>query len=458
MSSPALQGWTFNDNSRSSWDIVWTCLTTIFACTWTVLHMPVPRRNSSESLVLARKLTIWTIALFAPEQIVLIASDEFWRVWSLRVRCNGAQVESDRRTGEPDSWLYRRTKPLAEVALAAGGEDRELNLHPVPAHWTLAQCWCVQMDGVTLETDDGWIFCVGADQMTAFIEAGVIRCSDFTEREIKDRAKADTLAKTFTVCQSTWVTANIVARAGYDLPITPFEFSTLSYVACAIMAYACWWYKPQDMAVPIAIPLRYTRDAIPADIRKVTDARPNCWVHRHVIPPSEGIGTGFAFIGSKYQQGAVDEPASGIKTRGYRGLSLREEWWLNTFAGFAAFLFCGIHVAAWNFAFPTHAEAIAWRVFSLVALGMPVIVYIMGQAPLVARLLKDRGVPLPSFLDGFADPRGKYSMFEVYVPLVCILVYALARLGLVALSFSSLRALPSGTYISVDWLGSIPHV
>ncbi|KAL4755335.1 hypothetical protein BDW72DRAFT_189099 [Aspergillus terricola var. indicus] len=356
MSSTALEGWTF-DNSRSSWDIVWTCLTTIFACTWTVLHMPVFRRNSSEGLVLACKLVLWTIALFAPE---------FWRVWSLRARCNETQAASDCRTGEPDSWL---------------GEDREL--HPVPARWTLAQCWCVQMDGLTLETEDEWIFYVGVNQATALIEAGVIRCSDSTEREIKDRAKADTLAKTFTVCQSTWATANIVACAGCGLPITPFEFATLSYVAYAIMAYACWWEKPQDMAVPITIPLRHTRDAMPAEIRRLTDARPNRWMHRHVIPPNERVSAGFALIGSRFQRAAVDEPVSGTRRREFRGLSLQEEWWLNTFAGLAAFLFCGIHVAAWNFAFPIDAEATAWRVFSLVALVMPGVVYLLGQAPLV---------------------------------------------------------------------------
>ncbi|KAL4762784.1 uncharacterized protein BDW70DRAFT_158393 [Aspergillus foveolatus] len=382
MSSTALEGWTFNDNSRSSWDIVWTCLTTIFACTWTVLHM---------------------------SEIVLIASDEFWRVWSLRARCNEAQAASDCRTGVPDSWLYRRTKPLAEVTLAAGIEDREPKLHPFPVRWTLAQCWCVQMDGLTLETEDGGY------------------STNFTEREIKDRAKADTLAKTFTVCQSTWVTANIVARAGYGLSITPFEFATLSYVACAIMAYACWWKKPQDMAVPITIPLRHRRDAMSAEIRRVMDARPDRWMHRHVVPPNEPVSAGFALIGSNYHQRVVGGPASGALRR-----------------RLAAFLFCGIHVAAWNFSFPTDAEAIAWRVFSLVALAMPVIVYLLGQAPLVARWLKGRGVPLPSFLDDYADSRGKFYMFEIYVPRACILVYALARLGLVALTFSSLRALPSG--------------
>ncbi|RDW58569.1 uncharacterized protein DSM5745_11260 [Aspergillus mulundensis] len=453
--SPDLEGWTFNDNSRSSWDIVWTCLTTIFACTWTVQHMSVPRRNTSEGLITARRWILFTVALFAPEETVLLASDQFWHVWSLQARCNAAQAESDRKTGHHDSWLVQRAKPLAPGAVTGISEG---DLHPVPTRWTLGQCWCVQMDGVTLETADGWIFYVGMDQMTAFIEAGVIRCSDFSEREIKDRAKADTFAKLFTICQSAWVTANIVARAGYGLPITPFEFTTLAHVACGIMAYACWWRKPQDMAVPITIPLRHTREGLPIELKRLMDARPKSWMHRHVIPPRESISTGFAIVGGLYQTAAVDAPRSGVIKRGYRGLSLQAEWWLNTFAAVAAGAFCGIHVAAWAFPFPTPTETLAWRTFSLVALSMAIIVYILGQAPLAAQWLKQNGAPLPSFMDNLSDPAGRYTWVEIYVPLICIAVYAVARLGLVALTFSSLRALPTGAYLGVDWLGSIPHV
>ncbi|KAL4907082.1 hypothetical protein BDW74DRAFT_176682 [Aspergillus multicolor] len=419
--SPNLEGWTFNDNSRSSWDIVWTCLTTIFACTWTVQHVSVPRRNTSEGLVSAIKWFLFIVALFAPEETVLIASDQFWHVWSLQARCNTAQAE-------------------------------------IPSRWTIAQCWCIQMDGLTLETEDGWIFHVGMDQVAAFIEAGVIRSSDFSEREIKDRAKSDTFAKLFTICQSTWVTANIVARAGYGLPITPFEFTTLAHVACGIMAYACWWRKPQDMAVPVTIPLRYTREKIPADLKNLMDARPTRWMHRHVIPPKESIRTGFGIIGGRYQAVAVDAPRSGALNRSWRGLSVRDEWWLNTLAAFAAYAFCGIHVAAWNFAFPTYPEAIAWRVFSLVALSMAVIVYILAQIPLAAQWLKLQGAPLPAAMNNLSDPHGRYTWVEIYVPLICVAVYALARLGLLAITLSSLRALPNGAYTAVDWLGSIPHV
>jgi hypothetical protein len=101
MNSTALQGWQFNDNSRSSWDIVWTCLTTIFACTWTVLRQGVPARNKSQALITASKLWVFTLNFLAPES-------------------------SYRKTNESDSWLYSRTKPLVD---AQGVDDLDLMPH-----------------------------------------------------------------------------------------------------------------------------------------------------------------------------------------------------------------------------------------------------------------------------------------------------------------------------------------
>jgi hypothetical protein len=38
------------------------------------------------------------------------------------------------------------------------------------------------------------------------------------------------------------------------------------------------------------------------------------------------------------------------------------------------------------------------------------------------------------------------------------LVYAIARLGNLILMFTSLRALPAASYVSIDWLSTIPHI
>jgi hypothetical protein len=107
-------------------------LTTIFACTWTVLHQGVPARNKSQALITAAKLWVFTFNFLAPETIGLTATKELWRVRSLRERCNAAQESSDLKTNEPGSWLYSRTKPLVD---AQGVDD--LDLYAPCLEWSL---------------------------------------------------------------------------------------------------------------------------------------------------------------------------------------------------------------------------------------------------------------------------------------------------------------------------------
>lgn len=59
-----------SNNDRSIYDIIWSCLTTIFACTWIAIHPNIP--HASEKLIL-RRLKTFALALIAPELIVLWA-------------------------------------------------------------------------------------------------------------------------------------------------------------------------------------------------------------------------------------------------------------------------------------------------------------------------------------------------------------------------------------------------
>lgn len=61
-----LEGWQFDDDSHSSWDILWTCLSTIFACTWTALHLAVPRRDNPTIYNGYIKFLLFIGALLAP--------------------------------------------------------------------------------------------------------------------------------------------------------------------------------------------------------------------------------------------------------------------------------------------------------------------------------------------------------------------------------------------------------
>ena len=111
----------------------------------------------------------------------------------------------------------------------------------------------------------------------------------------------------------------------------------------------------------------------------------------------------------------------------------------------------------WNFSFPTNAEKIAWRVFTLIAVGIAVIPGIMDQWPFFTVWLGKKNM-LPPCMESLGNPTQRRTKFEAVLVNIFIYIYFLARLGTLALMLSSLRAQPPGIYITPDWLSSIPHV
>ena len=79
-------------NSRGTTDILWSCLSTVFLCVWTVIHLPVPcyRRKSIKfskrtwrkwlrRKIVASKMFPALISIIVPELMVFAAVVEgFW--------------------------------------------------------------------------------------------------------------------------------------------------------------------------------------------------------------------------------------------------------------------------------------------------------------------------------------------------------------------------------------------
>ena len=52
---------------RTRWNIIWSCLTTVFACTWVAIHPNIPDPDEKWIVVTARRVKIMMMALIAPE-------------------------------------------------------------------------------------------------------------------------------------------------------------------------------------------------------------------------------------------------------------------------------------------------------------------------------------------------------------------------------------------------------
>lgn len=235
---------------------------------------------------MSKKLPTWTCALLAPELMAMAAVGELRQAMSIVTRCNSAFQSLTSNENSTSRDLPVHTATLSSEGLSS------------LKHWTAIQGFCIDMRGAILVTEDEWTYPVLPSNVAPLIKAGVIKHSHLRERDIQDRAKTDSFAKAFTVLQTFWVTCNIIARAAYNLPITPLEISTVAYAVCAAITYAVWWHKPKDMVTPITIYLPYSResDAMPRRVRDILDERQSGWVHLSKAFPEDSSRSVFTKV------------------------------------------------------------------------------------------------------------------------------------------------------------------
>ena len=71
-------------DQRTVWDILWSCLATIFACSWVSVHPNIPGPNETSWRIFLRRLELMFWAIVAPELIIAWA----FRQW-MSARCIG---------------------------------------------------------------------------------------------------------------------------------------------------------------------------------------------------------------------------------------------------------------------------------------------------------------------------------------------------------------------------------
>ena len=72
-------------DQRSIFDILWSCLATIFACSWVSVHPNIPAPNESRWRVFLRRLELMFWAVIGPEMII---------TWALRQWSGARRLEN----------------------------------------------------------------------------------------------------------------------------------------------------------------------------------------------------------------------------------------------------------------------------------------------------------------------------------------------------------------------------
>ena len=304
-SDDLVHGWHSTSCGRGTSDILWTCLTTILFCVWTVIHLPVPccSRFDKDKLLPgepSRSLRNWVIrsgiipaviSVIAPEFLTYVAINEY--------------------------LLARKSK-------------KEIG----QMKWTLTHGFFLNMGGFCLETPSGLRMQLDSTQIDFAIRVSpewLSKLENVEEDHINDHAKSNPLTNIVACGQALWLVTQVLSRIRHHQAVTLLEVSTTAYAACALTAYVAWWKKPQNPTLPITI-------LCPDDTLPQRGGRDYLYYHESSIRE-------YTWAGQHWNRHLV-------RTDGFVYA------WL--FA-FCAAIFGAIHVASWNIELLSDVEQWLWQ-------------------------------------------------------------------------------------------------
>lgn len=395
-------------NARTLWDIISSCLLTLFACTWTAIHMDIPGMNEGVVAVAVRRLLFMVGAIFGPEFVIA------WAAWQL---LHARQVAREFNVGfdaqhpqPPDDHRAPWWSELAPTFFGYVPNSRQ------SSRWTVTHGFFACMGGFVLYVGDVPRATLTADELLRFVGEGSVERPDITKADIEERSKGDVISKWVAIFQLVWFIIQLFARFALGLPVTPLEIDTLGVVVLTCIAYGLWWKKPKDYVGRPHI-VRWNATAPPPDNSLAYD---------------RGNGSLSSL------QSLVDY---------YKNRQSTQRNSIITIGSMAGMVFGAIHSLDWYFLFPSDAESSLWQSASLL---LPAAFPMFMIAQIVHWLR--RALVIEGTLVGLLG-----EIEERIILLSSILYYISARLLIIVLMILSLRSLPPGTYDTVVWIKFIPH-
>ncbi|KAK0229401.1 hypothetical protein EDD85DRAFT_1026871 [Armillaria nabsnona] len=475
-------------DQRTVLNIIWSCLTTIFACTWLAVHPNVPGRNITRKGAIScaiERAKIMVITILAPEVIVAWAAEQFIVAWKLhhgryRAITSATQPLTEQKeeskltlahgfllsmggfyyTAEyeipyqaPDAYQAASTRLSSILPWSAsdylldhnGFQDPQFPPHYTPT-W---ETFYVPGTLVTLK-------------VLEYEPNLVTNLAAISPETIEDKSKGDALSKTISILQISWFIVQCIARALQHLPITLLEMTALAFAGLSIITYSLWWHKPLNVKYHISLDGSDCRLwSETNDPEQSTSPVSRSWPERAFYT----LDSLFYWIMDTTLGAPVGEFGEDIGYGALRCNSGTTEEFSKRYLTMVCVgsLFGAFHCAAWSFYFPSHAEMVLWRFASTAVLIGLFIGGNYNSIGLIAGLVNrewlsklDRTFNVP-WKD--TKPWVKIlNLIYLLMMLVGIVAYIVARIMLIILAFLQLRSLPPFAFCTVQWTTYIPHI
>lgn len=442
------RGWIPQPNGRGSLDILQSCLATIVLCTWSVLFLNVPDEHEGPWKRFKAKTRWMLFTVFFPEVLTGVAAEQWW---------SACQAVED----------FARLEEEWEAALGSVSSSKKtprtqnnlVRLRRSP--WTMRHAFFADMGAVHLKCPDFPAFPVNSHQLIYLVEHNHIEYPEIQAKAIWDRNKADALSRVLTLVQIIWFLIQAIGRCVQHLALSTFELSCLAFIFCSINTSFFFRHKPRDVETPFLLSCNATVAKILAeagDRGKPYTQTPLDFVKPPVSRTSLiapfWFGVRVCFDWGKHADVLPIRAFGNSTTTPPRGLRVTDIAYGNIFT----IAYFGIHLAGWNFTFPSRAELILWRVSSLTLLGL-LVFYLFAVAfgtvmanRLAKGLFKNHDA---TTILGVANLLPRWVAVITHAPI--FLIYSLARGYIMVEGFFALRALPTSTFASVNWSNFVPH-
>ncbi|RFU24880.1 hypothetical protein B7463_g11462, partial [Scytalidium lignicola] len=456
------QGWTPSPNGRGSIDIIWSCVVTMFLCSWSALCLQLPSRTDSQFDILWRRSWLTALCALGPEFTFQLALGQW---------CSARQSVRDFHASGITSW-------------------------------TMKHAFHADSGGFFLRTPDFREIPIDAKQLLYLINHQYIKDPELTENDIDGKNRVDVLLRLISIGQILWFCVTLIARGAQGLFITGMELTTAAFILCSFGTTFCWWNKGADIAVPETLTSETTMAQILIEggdaAGKPYHRTPLDFISReewhwslywtHWINILRRIHIIFA---------PTSLPHDRIENTVWHDLKAR-----GAFPAFMmlSLLYSAIFLSLWNDHFPTKTEQLLWRIASLSMLGSIVLYFmITGYAwvwyPALQKYFQTRayfrksesetktaleeqveiaversaqGLKARSRLSDIAARLRNNSILKdpsLDVPLKATLpiyvvgfFYCCSRTAIWILDIIQFRSLPSSAYTTVNWGGFFAHL
>ncbi|KAH9954735.1 hypothetical protein BC827DRAFT_1143053, partial [Russula dissimulans] len=210
-SSPLVYGDKFQapscsdpDGCRSLFDIIRSCILTVFLCTWASVHPNIPSPDERWPRITVRRVGLMLAALIMPEVII---------GWALRQR-------------------------LAAIRLSEEHKEKG---------WTTTHGFFAIMGGFREYDGNQPVRVLLPAQLQSYSLTGNGDFPKISKAEIEDKSKGDAISKAVVILQTGWFVTQCIVRIVQGLPITELELVTVAFATLNFVIYLLWWDKPLNV-------------------------------------------------------------------------------------------------------------------------------------------------------------------------------------------------------------------